>query len=30
MNREDLRTLLDYHHWARDRVLDAAAYAAPF
>jgi uncharacterized damage-inducible protein DinB len=24
MNLQDLRTLLDYHYWARDRVLDAA------
>ena len=23
MNLEDLRTLLDYHYWARDRMLDA-------
>jgi uncharacterized damage-inducible protein DinB len=29
MNLEDLRTLLDYHYWARDRVLDAAALLAP-
>ena len=25
MNVDDLRTLLDYHYWARDRVLDAVA-----
>jgi uncharacterized damage-inducible protein DinB len=25
MNFEDLGTLLDYHYWARDRVLDAAS-----
>jgi uncharacterized damage-inducible protein DinB len=25
MNLQDLRTLLDYHYWARDRVLDAAS-----
>jgi uncharacterized damage-inducible protein DinB len=25
MDAKDLRTLLDYHYWARDRVLDAAA-----
>ena len=25
MNLSDLRTLLDYHYWARDRVLNAAA-----
>jgi uncharacterized damage-inducible protein DinB len=24
MNLHDVRTLLDYHYWARDRVLDAA------
>ncbi len=24
MTASDLRTLLDYHYWARDRVLDAA------
>ena len=24
MNFEELRTLVDYHYWARDRVLDAA------
>jgi uncharacterized damage-inducible protein DinB len=24
MNPRDLRTLLDYHYWARDRMLDAA------
>lgn len=23
MNLQELRTLLDYHYWARDRVLDA-------
>jgi uncharacterized damage-inducible protein DinB len=23
MNLQDLRTLLDYHYWARDRILDA-------
>src|SRR4051812_9077884 len=23
MNVQDLRTLLDYHYWARDRLLDA-------
>jgi uncharacterized damage-inducible protein DinB len=23
MNLEDLRTLLDYHYWARDRMLEA-------
>jgi uncharacterized damage-inducible protein DinB len=25
MNLVDLRTLLDYHYWARDRMLDAIA-----
>jgi uncharacterized damage-inducible protein DinB len=25
MTLDDLKTLLDYHYWARDRVLDAAA-----
>ena len=25
MNLHDLQELLDYHYWARDRVLDAAA-----
>jgi uncharacterized damage-inducible protein DinB len=29
MNLEDLRLLVDYHYWARDRVLDAAAELAP-
>jgi uncharacterized damage-inducible protein DinB len=29
MNLSDLRTLLDYHYWARDRVLDAAAALTP-
>jgi uncharacterized damage-inducible protein DinB len=29
MNLQDLRTLLDYHYWARDRVLDAAAVLTP-
>ena len=24
MTAQDVRTLLDYHYWARDRVLDAA------
>ena len=29
MTPSDLRTLLDYHYWARDRVLDAAALLTP-
>jgi uncharacterized damage-inducible protein DinB len=29
MNLTDLRTLLDYHYWARDRVLNAAATLSP-
>lgn len=29
MNLTDLQTLLDYHYWARDRVLDAAAQLTP-
>jgi uncharacterized damage-inducible protein DinB len=29
MKLEDLRTLVEYHYWARDRVLDAAALLAP-
>lgn len=29
MNLKDLQTLLDYHYWARDRVLDAAAALSP-
>ena len=29
MQLQDLRTLLDFHYWARDRVLDAAAALAP-
>ena len=27
MNFQSLETLLDYHYWARDRVLDAAGHA---
>ena len=26
MNYQELHTLLDYHYWARDRVLDATAW----
>ena len=29
MNITDLQSLLDYHYWARDRVLDAAALLTP-
>ena len=29
MNIEDLRALVDYHYWARDRVLEAVAPLAP-
>ena len=29
MNLSDLRTLLDYHYWARDRILDAADRLTP-
>jgi len=29
MNLDDLQTLLDYHYWARDRVLTAAAALTP-
>jgi uncharacterized damage-inducible protein DinB len=29
MNLQDLRTLLDFHYWARDRVLDAAEALTP-
>jgi uncharacterized damage-inducible protein DinB len=29
MNLQELRTLLDYHYWARDRVLDAAGKLTP-
>jgi len=29
MNLEELRVLVDYHYWARDHVLDAAAALAP-
>jgi uncharacterized damage-inducible protein DinB len=29
MNLQDLRTLLDYHYWARDRVLDAVQLLPP-
>jgi uncharacterized damage-inducible protein DinB len=29
MTKSDLQTLLDFHYWARDRVLDAAAALPP-
>ena len=29
MNLQTLQTLLDYHYWARDRVLDAAERLTP-
>jgi uncharacterized damage-inducible protein DinB len=29
MNLEDLRLLIDFHYWARDRVLDAVAALTP-
>ena len=29
MNLEDLRTLLDFHYWARDRLLDAVEPLSP-
>jgi uncharacterized damage-inducible protein DinB len=29
MTLDDLRTLVDYHYWARDRVLDAAEALTP-
>lgn len=29
MNLQDVRTLLDYHYWARDRVLDAVDRLPP-
>ncbi len=29
MNLQDLRTLLDYHYWARDRMLDAIEPLSP-
>jgi len=29
MTLDDLRQMLDYHYWARDRVLDAAARLSP-
>jgi uncharacterized damage-inducible protein DinB len=29
MNLQDLRTMLDYHYWARDRLFDALAPLTP-
>jgi uncharacterized damage-inducible protein DinB len=29
MNAQDLNTMLDYHYWARDRVLDAVTPLTP-
>ena len=29
MNLQDLRTMLDYHYWARDRLLDALEALPP-
>jgi len=29
MNIHDLQTMLDYHYWARDRLLDAVATLTP-
>lgn len=29
MNLEDLRALLDFHYWARDRLLDAVEQLSP-
>lgn len=29
MTLQDLKTLLDFHYWARDRVLDAVAALSP-
>jgi uncharacterized damage-inducible protein DinB len=29
MNQQELQTLLDYHYWARDRVLEAAEKLMP-
>lgn len=29
MTYDDLRLLIDYHYWARDRVLDAVAAITP-
>jgi len=29
MNQHELKTLLDYHYWARDRILEATAKLTP-
>ena len=29
MTLDDLKTLIDFHYWARDRALDAAARLTP-
>ena len=29
MNPDDVRTLLDYHYWARDRMLEAVDRLSP-
>ena len=29
MNLQDLRTMLDYHYWARDRMLEALDALSP-
>lgn len=29
MTLEDVRTLIDYHYWARDRMLDAVSQLSP-
>lgn len=29
MDRQDVQTLIDYHYWARDRLLDALARLTP-
>jgi len=29
MNLDDVQTLVDYHYWARDRILDAAGGLTP-
>ena len=29
MNLQDLQTMIDYHYWARDRLLDALESLTP-